>query len=204
MKRPEAPADRLVRVRVQIKRVIQMQNTVEKSIDQAHQQWAMLNLQLANLMEEMEQLATSLTTEEKAAVPTITPENLAELRTRIPHPYLADSPSERCEGCENELGDVRVQIQPDEHQRFEDALPAHHAQIAVLKARLLAAERERDEVRKALLLASVSFGSMAERMIDEGEGPYESYASHCIAERNEARRVLLNGSATNSIKAKVA
>jgi hypothetical protein len=158
VKRPEAPADRLVRVRAQIKRVVQMQNTVEKNIDQAHQQWAvprrMLNLQLANLMEEMEQLATSLTTEEKAAVPTITPENLAELRTRIPHPYLADSPSERCEGCENELGDVRVQIQPDEHQRFEDALPAHHAQIAVLKSRLLAAERERDALADLLSLDS--------------------------------------------------
>ena len=45
----------------------------------------------------------------------------------------------RCEACENEIGDVRVQLSADigdertvldQHQRFEDALPAHHALIA--------------------------------------------------------------------------
>jgi len=36
----------------------------------------------------------------------------------------------RCEACLDEIGDVRVQVQPDDFARFEDALPAHHALLA--------------------------------------------------------------------------
>lgn len=42
-----------------------------------------------------------------------------------------------CEACANELGDVRTHFHEDarydSHERFEDALPAHHALIRALE-----------------------------------------------------------------------
>ena len=89
---------------------------------------------------------------------------------------------ERCEACEQADYEWRTRLSPDWPRRTPP-LDLHHALIRV--------ERERvKRLEAALRLAAARFGSMSERMEEDGAENLQGWASECIAGGSEIHATL--------------